>query len=224
MADEDKNAVADVEDQDQDFDDEVDEGDDQPPVAPVKKHPLQRSWTMWYDSPNAAIKKDPTNWHSNVKQIVSFSTVEDFWSLFNNLMAPSKLGLQSNYHLFKEGVMPAWEDPQNKGGGKWVIELQKGERDLLNTIWLYSILAIIGEAFADSDDICGAVISLRKARNRLCIWTKTSSDAEKQKRIGAEFKKFIEVDPSTKITFTAHAAALQTPVRGAPFNKPLYEL
>lgn len=221
MAEEDKNvAVEQMEDQNVNGDAEGEAATaESPPTASITKHALQRKWVMWYDSPSSSKKVDPANWHSNVKQIVAFETVEDFWSLFNNLMSPSKLQLQSNYHLFKEGVMPAWEDPQNANGGKWVIELQKPERELLNTIWLYTILAMIGEAFEDSDDICGAVISLRKARNRLCVWTKTASDSAKQMRIGAEFKKIMEVDASTKITFTAHTPA----TRGA-FNKPLYEL
>ena len=24
-------------------------------------------------------------------------------------------------HLFKEGIKPTWEDPQNKSGGKWMV-------------------------------------------------------------------------------------------------------
>ncbi len=31
-----------------------------------------------------------------------------------------------DYHLFRAGVEPMWEDPANKFGGKLVIRLRKG--------------------------------------------------------------------------------------------------
>ena len=42
----------------------------------VDKHMLQHTWTMWYDAPK---RSNPSNWHVNVKKIVSFNSVEDFW-------------------------------------------------------------------------------------------------------------------------------------------------
>jgi len=188
----------------------------------VAKHKLHRAWTMWYDAPVPGAKPDPNaSWHDKVKKIVSFRYVEDFWSLFNNLMAPSKLAVQSNYHLFKEGVMPAWEDPVNKSGGKWALQLgtQEREKKLLDEIWMNAILDIIGENFEDMEDICGIVLSLRKSRNRVSLWTKTSKDAAIQKRIGAEFKEKMTLSARHKLSYTAHDA----PYTGRGGPKPLYE-
>lgn len=125
-----------------------------------KKHPLQYTWTMWYDSPSPKNKQDAHNWQQNVKKIVSFSSVEDFWCLFNNLVKPSRLAVGGNYHLFKDGIMPAWEDPANENGGKWVLELPRTDNSL-NKVWMYTVLAMIGENFPESNEICGAVVSLR---------------------------------------------------------------
>jgi translation initiation factor 4E len=48
---------------------------------------------------------------------------------------------------------------------------------------------MIGEQFEDSDEICGVVVSPRKAnQNKLALWTRTAKDREKQKRIGTYFK------------------------------------
>jgi translation initiation factor 4E len=41
------------------------------------KHPLKRSWTLWYDSPQK--KTNHQNWFDNVKQVFTFQSVEDFW-------------------------------------------------------------------------------------------------------------------------------------------------
>merc|ERR1712087_425163 len=110
------------------------------------------------------------NWQQNVKKIVSFSSVEDFWCLFNNLVKPSRLAVGGNYHLFKDGIMPAWEDPANENGGKWVLELPRTDNSL-NKVWMYTVLAMIGENFPDSNEICGAVVSLRPKKNRSALWT-----------------------------------------------------
>lgn len=38
----------------------------------------------------------------------------------NNIAKPSTLPVKSDYHLFRYGIKPEWEDPQNRGGGKSV--------------------------------------------------------------------------------------------------------
>lgn len=222
MSEEETKAVPDQEREEEETQ-EVDEGDaNDEPALPVKKHLLQRSWTMWYDNGHKGKSATQTNYHENIRQVVSFNTVEGFWSLFNNLMPPSNLKEKSNYHMFKEGVMPVWEDPTNKNGGKWSIELPPGEKNDLNTIWLHTLLAMVGEAFVDGDEICGIVISLRKHRNRVSLWTKTHTDKDAIQRIGHEFKKAIEM-PKRKISFAAHADAYSAPASKLPM-KPRFEL
>jgi translation initiation factor 4E len=41
------------------------------------KHPLENTWTLWFDNP----RKKATNqtWSTNLKEIVSVDTIEDFW-------------------------------------------------------------------------------------------------------------------------------------------------
>ena len=40
--------------------------------------------------------------------------------MMNNIAKPSTLPVKSDYHLFRYGIKPEWEDPQNRGGGKSV--------------------------------------------------------------------------------------------------------
>jgi translation initiation factor 4E len=174
-------------------------------VAGTDKHFLQHTWTLWYDSPSAK-KPDPSNWHTNVKKVVSFSSVEDFWSLFNNIMQPSNLTVGCNYHLFKDGIMPAWEDPQNENGGKWMVEFAPREKDVVNKSWLLMVLAMIGEAFEHGSDICGLVIGMRRTKVRLSLWTKTAADVKAQTSIGQNFKKIIQWR-NAKLTYQAHLAS-----------------
>lgn len=177
--------------------------DEKVPILPTnsqKKHPLQYTWVMWYDSPSGKSKQDAHNWQQNVKKIISVDTVEDFWCLFNNLVEPSKLAIGGNYHMFKDGIMPAWEDPANENGGKWVLELPRNDLGNLNKIWMYTLIAMICEHFDDSHDICGAVVSVRPKKNRLALWTRNAKEAEKQKRIGLKLKSIMQLGTSHPIS------------------------
>lgn len=45
------------------------------PLAQV--HPLENSWTFWFDNPSAKSKQ--AAWGSSIRPIHTFATVEDFW-------------------------------------------------------------------------------------------------------------------------------------------------
>jgi len=154
---------------------EEDEGDDEGDStheaegeALELKHPLQHTWTLWFDLP----AKDKSTAFSRQKtwsytEALSFSTVEDFWRFYNNLLEPEKLKTGSIYCLFKQGILPGWEDPANSQGGRWMVELPRSgsECENLNNAFLMVILSMIGENFEPkncSDDIVGVATSIRK--------------------------------------------------------------
>lgn len=177
------------------------------------KHKLNRKWTMWYDTPPRPGKKvDADNWHLNVKKIMNFNTVEDYWGLFNNLTTPSKLPPASNYYMFMTGVMPAWEDPHNAKGGMWVLQCNTsmGDKKMLDEVWLHTILEVIGEGFDDSAEITGMCVNLRKQRNRITIWTKATDNGDALKRLGQQFRERMNVGSRYKLTFAAHKSKLNT--------------
>lgn len=165
------------------------------------KHPLQNKWSMWYDAPQSG-----KGWEDKLQLINSFETVEDFWRLMNNLAPPSKLQIGSNYHMFKYGVRPAWEDKTNEKGGKWNILVMRNSSKT-DSSWLYSLLALIGEELDNDDEICGAVISLRRAQDKLAIWTKSADNTEAVLAIGRKLKAIIELAPSEKMEYSVHADA-----------------
>src|SRR5690242_16997227 len=68
------------------------------------KHPLQDSWTWWFDTQTK--KSTQISWGANLKKIYSFATVEDFWSLWNNIKGAHELQPGSDYHVFKCAPSP----------------------------------------------------------------------------------------------------------------------
>ncbi|KAI6047585.1 cap binding protein [Pisolithus marmoratus] len=192
------------------------------------KHPLYSAWTLWFDSPatkgrnlpqtpSTAFPQTPLpqtpsaasalGWMEDIKQVIKFSSVEEFWGLYNHIVPPSQLPQKANYYLFKGGIIPAWEDEANKNGGKWSIQLPKEKnRNNVDKMWLYTMLAAIGETFdaylanADQSDphpqslITGVIVSTRPQFYRLSIWTRLAPSPEDDKlrerieAVGRHFK------------------------------------
>ncbi|KAK8122023.1 hypothetical protein PG984_010693 [Apiospora sp. TS-2023a] len=136
------------------------------------KHPLQNKWTLWFTKPSSG-KGD--NWNDLLKEVITFNSVEEFWGIYNNIAPVSDLALKSDYHLFKEGVRPEWEDPQNKHGGKWSYSFKDKRNCDINDIWLHTMLAAIGETLEEEEDgeVMGVVVNVRKAFFRIGVWTRT---------------------------------------------------
>jgi len=55
--------------------------------------------------------------------------VNDFWKLYNFVMKPSELQGGCTYHVFKESIKPMWEDPINRKGGQWQMEIKNAADD-----------------------------------------------------------------------------------------------
>ncbi|KAF5202896.1 Eukaryotic translation initiation factor 4e [Thalictrum thalictroides] len=161
-------------------------------------HELARNWTFWFD--NQSKPKQGAAWGTSLRKIYTFDTVEDFWCLYDQIFRPSKLVANADFHMFKAGIEPKWEDPECANGGKWsVTSSRKGN---LDTMWLETLMALIGENFDESDEICGVVASVRQRADKLALWTKNAPNEAAQMSIGRKWKEIIDV--TDKITYNFH--------------------
>jgi len=98
-----------------------------------------------------------------------------------------------------------WEDPENKDGGKFVLTMPKKDSKAgrCDEWWLYTVLAIIGETIdVTGEEVCGAVVSIRKSQDRIALWLK-SSDRNTCIQIGGRWKKALELN-RTQLKFQLH--------------------
>ena len=57
----------------------------------------------------------------------------------------------TDFHLFKEGIEPKWEDEKCAKGGKWTYYFPKSrDSNDLDENWLNLLLELIGEQFDES--------------------------------------------------------------------------
>lgn len=194
------------EDDHDDGDEEQEEEDVDRDIDLEVKHPLQHTWTLWYDNPSK--KTTAHTYETFLKKVYTFDTVEGFWSVYNHIKKPLTIPNGSNYRLFKEDIDPKWEDPNNKDGGGIVVTFKLNSKLAaeLDNRWLYLQLACIGENFTDGEAICGVNVSIRKGGNRLEIWVRDYKDDEVNKRVAAELRDALELPPNAqeKISFKAH--------------------
>jgi translation initiation factor 4E len=137
------------------------------------------------------------------------------------------LALKSDYHLFKAGVRPEWEDAQNKHGGKWSYQFKEKRNVNIDDIWLHVMLAAIGETLEDEEDgeVMGVVVNVRKAFFRVGVWTRTigksipgrgdgdiaggkGRSADKGRKalidIGTRFKELLVLPAGEVVEFSGH--------------------
>jgi len=165
------------------------------------KHPLQNAWTLWF------FKNDKSRtWEENQRPIITVTTVEDFWSLYNHIEVASKLPAGADYSIFKEGIFPDWEDPRNQDGGRWIISLDKKyKQELLDTYWLEIIFFLIGEhADQHAHQVNGAVVNVRMRTDKLAVWLADASHGESIMRIGRMLKERLGMDSTNTIGFSVH--------------------
>lgn len=189
------------------------------------KHPFQNKWTLWFTKPPSG-KGD--NWNDLLKEVITFDSVEEFWGVYNNVAHVSELPQKSDYHLFKAGVRPEWEDPQNKHGGKWSYQYKDKLSIDVDRLWLQVMMGAIGETLENEDDgeVMGVVVNVRKGFYRIGVWTRTiggnripgrgdgdvsggkGRTGEKGKEVlmsvGRRFKEILELPGSERVEFSGH--------------------
>jgi len=139
-----------------------------------------------------------------MKELCSFSTIEDFWTYFNHVPKPSavfydgdsrkKVGPDrktiEEYSLFKRGIEPEWGDAQNVTGGEWYVR-QHLEGSVLDMFWQNLVMGVVGETIEDGvakngSNVVNGVRVVDKSRNlpifRLEIWI-NSKDAEVKEKV-----------------------------------------
>ena len=143
-----------------------------PRQEPGAPHALRERWCVWVRPPIPKNPQSQIEYEQTLHPIATVATVEDFLAVYAHLTRPSELPVVTDYHLFKHGIRPIWEDDVNKDGGKWLVRLRKGVADRL---WEELLLALIGDQFSDAgEDVCGAVLSMRNGEDTLSIWTRTA--------------------------------------------------
>ncbi|XP_061835723.1 eukaryotic translation initiation factor 4E type 2 isoform X3 [Nerophis lumbriciformis] len=184
-------------------------------VPGAGEHPLQYNYTFWYSRRNPGRPASTQSYEQNIKQIGSFASVEQFWRFYSHMIRPGDITGHSDFHLFKEGIKPMWEDDANKMGGRCIIRLRKG---LASRCWENLILAMLGEQFMVGEEICGAVVSVRFQEDIISIWNKTAGDRSTTTRIRDTLRRVLNLPPNTLMDYKTHNDSIKYSLGRLPWS------
>nr|CAG4652098.1 EOG090X0BMA [Triops cancriformis] len=183
-----------------------------PPLeVPPGEHRIQYTYCLWFSRRAPGKHAIPQNYDQNLKLVGRCASVEQYWALYSHLVRPSELSGHSDFHLFKEGIKPMWEDDANRCGGKWIVRLRKG---LASRCWENLILAMLGEQFMVGDEICGAVVSVRFSEDIISIWNRSANDQVTTGRIRDTLRRVLNLPPNTIMEYKTHTDSLKTETEG----------
>lgn len=66
--------------------------------------------------------------------------------MYNHVIEPHQMEQNSNFHFFKSGIEPLWEDPANREGGKWVFTVRNDTSHLTKS-WLEVVSHYMGKGW-----------------------------------------------------------------------------
>ncbi|KAG0151761.1 hypothetical protein CROQUDRAFT_86395 [Cronartium quercuum f. sp. fusiforme G11] len=187
-------------------------------------HPLRFEWVFWVLHRSPTKKMSEEEFGRAMRRLGSCNTVETFYPLYLHIKRPSTQTPIADIHIFSKSIKPVWEDPSNVKGGKWTIRLKKGLSDRL---WESLILSLIGgglEKLINSEnhqqEICGAVLSIRRDEDILSVWHKNgdpdlSGDGKIAKKVKLSIQTVLQLPLNCNLVYKLNADSLANGVQNA---------
>lgn len=148
--------------------------------------PLRASW-VWYE--HLADADGQASWDTKMRRLGMTATAEDFWSYYSHVPPPSELFQRGvcvgrtveSLSVFRDGILPKWEDPVNERGGEWFAR-KSFAPGVLDALWELIVLAMVTETLEPNGGITGARVCDKSARGRplyrLEVWYASGARAE----------------------------------------------
>lgn len=165
---------------------------------------LASSWSLW-EKYQVAFIQNAANYDENLSIIFEFDTLEKFTLLwkYTTYNRPSELfydvensmakkfkeyeddnedKIVDGLFLFRTGIQPKWEDPQNHKGCSIYIDLHNLTPSKIDRLWKGLIFGVVGENFPFSSYITGLrILDRMKKHNfiKLELWMSCGTMAHK---------------------------------------------
>ena len=167
-----------------DTDKEVEENFEEPIIPDLA---FNHKWTIWeqYDG------KGSHNYKETMMKVAWFADPITFWRVWNKIPHSDTRKFFSfsregktyvNYYevkgvdekisslaMFKTGVIPAWEDPNNRLGGDFNLKVSCNE-DNTNKVWNSLVLDIVTDNFPHTERVCGIRVLDKGSQIKVELW------------------------------------------------------
>ena len=132
-------------------------------------HKLNNSWNLWAHLPH------DTDWSiKSYKKIYTLTTIEETMAITETL--PEVLVKNCMLFIMKTGIMPTWEDPQNRNGGCFSYKISN---KIVHETWKFLTYILLGETISKNESfvssVTGITISPKKNFCIIKIWLSNCS-------------------------------------------------
>lgn len=161
---------------------------------------LEYGYSFWFSYDKENRVKQVEDYENQLRKVGDFHTAEDFWGFYQHIRRPDSLPKGCEFFLFKSGIKPAWEHPDNKGGGRFVLHIKKL---FANKTWEDMLIALITST-KNEGDINGVVINVRSWEILLSVWTKKITGEETLEKYRNWLQKSLGMTEKIKIEYKQH--------------------
>lgn len=137
--------------------------------ADAMEYPLAAEFTLYFDLGRSRSKKakNKDEYEQQLKEAGTIASLHDYWCYFNNINL-DMMPLPSDLSIFKSGMKPLWETPENEAGGRFVISgfAKEKSKEYLEKL----VLAFIGLQFTFHENVNGIVYSVRSRGCSISLW------------------------------------------------------
>jgi len=171
---------------------------------------LEYSFTFWFSYFKENKLKQVDDYENFIKKIGEFGTAEEFWGFYQHIRRPDSLPKSCEFYLFKSGIRPLWEDPANKGGGRFVLHVKK---IFANKTWEDMLIALVISTKSEGD-VNGVVINVRSWEVLLSVWMAKLPDEESVERYRTWIRKSLGITENIKIEYKEHPNPEEVKTKG----------
>ncbi|RJE25779.1 Translation initiation factor [Aspergillus sclerotialis] len=150
-------------------------------IMSLRPPPLQYSWTIWFDK-----YSNTTDYESRLYVLQEdVASIKTFYQVYNNYPW-DRIAMRDSVHIFRKGIKPVWEDPENLKGGCWRFRVPKAKaQDFFHEIAILCLASEFEVAMEEQNDhVLGVSISVRFNSNIISIWNKLGSNENSIKILG----------------------------------------
>jgi len=134
-----------------------------------KDLPLRFTWAIWEQIMQSSDGK-AAQYSDATHKVAPFSTVQDFWRLWNHMPQPSELLEQKRMvreqadglhvidaiMIFRDDIRPEWEDKMNSNGGHFQFQLKPNVGGgQIDEYWNNLVLGMVGATIEPAQMITG---------------------------------------------------------------------
>ncbi|KAL5342320.1 translation initiation factor eIF 4e-like domain-containing protein [Aspergillus crustosus] len=143
-------------------------------LGKLRPLPLQYHWTFWYDKHAEGDADYDDRLYVLYEDVADIAT---FYRVYNNYPW-EKIPQRDTVHIFRKGVRPVWEDPENLRGGCWRFRIPKRKAQAF--FHEIAILCLANEFQAvlekEHDHVLGVSTSVKFNTHLISVWNKLGTN------------------------------------------------